>query len=372
MRVWIALAVLAVVSSGCTHFSLRRNTIKQAGTLSDLQYQQVLDNLAMFACNPDALPWHLKLSGAATQVTDECGGVFGMEFGGGSPAKFLPGFDGRRGVVEAWNGAPAVDSDDLEVLQLAYRRAVDPGDSQGVRKDIYKKIGELSIAFNIPLSKDTLDDLIDNVELTAENADKRDEWKDQNVELRSKLKNEFDDLVTLSDVGRDARLAKQLAKMDEKQGWGAQPFDGEIPPRSLAFAQGRVAVEDQIIKLTREIIDLPYVPRYPISGRPEHNVHEVDQISAKIKTLEELAKDSKYFEPWFCVAHKKKAVPKCACYVGHARTCGCECYVWVPQSHRATLRDFTIAVLTLAPLERTESAVPLPGGGIMYSPSLAH
>ena len=68
MRAPIALFAVLVFSSGCTHTALERRTVNQASTMADLQFHQVLDNLAMFACNPDALAWHLKLAGGTIQV----------------------------------------------------------------------------------------------------------------------------------------------------------------------------------------------------------------------------------------------------------------------------------------------------------------
>ncbi len=64
----IALCVLC--GSGCMTARLRQRTINQGSTLPELQYQQVLGNLAMFADNPAALPWHVNLREGTTQLTD--------------------------------------------------------------------------------------------------------------------------------------------------------------------------------------------------------------------------------------------------------------------------------------------------------------
>ena len=53
---WLALAMLVLSATGCrTHLSLRDNTVRTADTLTDLNYQQVLDNLARFHDNPGAM-----------------------------------------------------------------------------------------------------------------------------------------------------------------------------------------------------------------------------------------------------------------------------------------------------------------------------
>jgi hypothetical protein len=58
----LAVALVLAGSAGCTSVRLGQRTIHQASTLPELQYQQVLDNLAQFAANPSALPWHVKFS----------------------------------------------------------------------------------------------------------------------------------------------------------------------------------------------------------------------------------------------------------------------------------------------------------------------
>ncbi len=103
-------------------------------------------------------------------------------------------------------------------------------------------------------------------------------------------------------------------------------------------------VEDQIVKLAREISDLPYTPRYPFSGRAEHNPHDVGQAQDKIKSLMALAEKPQFMVPWVVVG-RKKDIPKCACYVGHYCNCRCDCYIWVMPNQLGILRDFTLAVL---------------------------
>ncbi|MEO2088158.1 MAG: hypothetical protein ABGY75_01500, partial [Gemmataceae bacterium] len=80
MRPVLLIAAVAMCCGlGCTHTALERRTVKQASTLTDLQYQQVLDNMAMFACNPDTMPWHLKLKGGLVQIADQGSGGFAAD-----------------------------------------------------------------------------------------------------------------------------------------------------------------------------------------------------------------------------------------------------------------------------------------------------
>ena len=57
MRVCTAVILAAAACTGCTHRQLDRSTLRQAGTVTDLQYRQVLTNLAMVHANPDVLPY---------------------------------------------------------------------------------------------------------------------------------------------------------------------------------------------------------------------------------------------------------------------------------------------------------------------------
>ena len=56
MRVWPLLLALLPALGGCaTHASLRDNTMRTAATLTDLNYQQVLNSVALFVANPSAM-----------------------------------------------------------------------------------------------------------------------------------------------------------------------------------------------------------------------------------------------------------------------------------------------------------------------------
>jgi hypothetical protein len=116
----IILIVGLVCVNGCTASRLRQRTINQASTLPELQYEQVLTNLALFATNPSALPWHVNLREGTTQITDSAtaGGLVDLEIGTTRPELF-----GSRTVVAQWGAAPVIDVTELRLLRIAYRRA---------------------------------------------------------------------------------------------------------------------------------------------------------------------------------------------------------------------------------------------------------
>ena len=120
---WLGLLIfVSLAASGCTATRLRHRTTHLGATVPDLQYQQVLDNLAQFADNPGALPWHVTIREGTTQVTDSLSGGGAVDLG--PPTNWLPQLFGQRTVVAQWGMAPVIDPIELKLLRVAYRRAV--------------------------------------------------------------------------------------------------------------------------------------------------------------------------------------------------------------------------------------------------------
>jgi hypothetical protein len=89
-----------------------------------LQYQQVLDNLAMYCQDPTALPWHVNLQNGAVQVND-AGSVGTIAQTDLSHAfTWSPYFTGTRSIVTQWSTVPVTDDTTLRLLRLAYQIAV--------------------------------------------------------------------------------------------------------------------------------------------------------------------------------------------------------------------------------------------------------
>jgi hypothetical protein len=115
------LAVVSMCLVGCTASRLRQRTISQGSTLTELQYQQVLGNLALFATNPSALPWHVNLREGTTQITDSA--TAGALVDLGPPVVTQPQLFGSRTSVAQWGMSPVIDPTELQLLRIAYRRA---------------------------------------------------------------------------------------------------------------------------------------------------------------------------------------------------------------------------------------------------------
>lgn len=118
----IVIVGLTRVTTGCTSGRLRQRTVNQGSTLPELQYQQDLDNLAQFAANLSALPWHVNLREGTTQITDSA--TAGALVDLGPPAATQPQIFGSRTVVAQWGVSPEIDPTELRLFRIAYRRAV--------------------------------------------------------------------------------------------------------------------------------------------------------------------------------------------------------------------------------------------------------
>lgn len=123
-RSLIVMVVLSVsiILTGCTHVQLRRITLNQETTLTDLQFKQVMDNLAMFVHNPATLPYFALSSSGTSQVADTEGPATGSL--AWSPTSGTVGFGATRQLTEGWGLAPIMDPDKLDRMRCAYQAVI--------------------------------------------------------------------------------------------------------------------------------------------------------------------------------------------------------------------------------------------------------
>ena len=119
-----SLVLLLTFTAGCTHNQLRWNTVQQSNTVASIHQQQVLDNLAMFVSNYNALPSFSFPNQNASNVTDQ--GTAGV-----TPGFMWPGFDSlglafgvQRQALEGFTMTPVNDPRKLELMRCAYQKAV--------------------------------------------------------------------------------------------------------------------------------------------------------------------------------------------------------------------------------------------------------
>ena len=132
-----ALLLLGLLStlSGCTQMALQKDTVRTTNTLTDLQFQQILDNVARFHDNPDTVPSFAVATAGTVSILDTTGAgvsptyaptlTFIQQGGGALPIlTLLFPFTASRAVTENWSLVPITDADNLRRLRCAYRLLV--------------------------------------------------------------------------------------------------------------------------------------------------------------------------------------------------------------------------------------------------------
>lgn len=111
---------------GCAYHQLRFNTAGQAKTVADVHTQQVLDNLAKFAVNPNALPHFEYPNQGGSGVTDDANGTAGANFNPFGLTGWSIGAGARRTSNVSFTMTPINDPRKLELMRCAYQRAISP------------------------------------------------------------------------------------------------------------------------------------------------------------------------------------------------------------------------------------------------------
>jgi hypothetical protein len=341
------IPVLLIALCGCTHVQLQRDTVQQGSTLTDIQYHQVLDNLAMFATDPNSLAWHVKVTGGVVQVADQGGAGFAAS---GVRVPFLaPNGSVMRNVLGQWNVDTVIEADDLELLQLAYQKAVNPADpNRELKKQAFEKICEISASFQIVLSEEVANELIDSLQIGA-------------------TRERFEQLNHTR-----GRLIELYRRLDQLSVLGGPCDPQAAPPGQMPIPSPLTQTKREILRLAGGLCRQPFIPGHSIDKLPRGPM-TVEQAEDKIHALMDLFSDrgeepKVFVAPWVSVGCKKD-VPRCACYVGHYRGCQRETYIWVMPEHVKTLRDFTLIVLSLVPPDVQEAGAPRLGVGAAFSPN---
>lgn len=130
----LAIALVFALS-GCTHLALQRDTVRTTNTLADLQFQQVLDNVARFEDNPDTIPSVALATSGTVSISDETSAGFEPTLAPAltmaqRAAAALPSlellfpFKTSRATTENWSLTPVTDADNLQRLRCAYQMLV--------------------------------------------------------------------------------------------------------------------------------------------------------------------------------------------------------------------------------------------------------
>jgi hypothetical protein len=131
----LLFAVLPLLGGCATHRNLRDNTLQTTATLTDLNYQMVLDNVALIAAHPSAMPSVAVINAGTVTVADQKTvnanatyvptEVFGQQAGAGLPIlSLLFNPSCSRNVTENWSLAPVTDIDNLRRIRCAFQLVV--------------------------------------------------------------------------------------------------------------------------------------------------------------------------------------------------------------------------------------------------------
>lgn len=121
MRGVEALFLVLALTSGCTATRLGQKTGNQTTTLADMYQRQVLDNLALFADDPAALPFFAYASQGTTTLSNQSGL---------STTNLL-----TTQTQESWQVTPVNDPRKLELMRCVYQQVIAVHRQQAMRGD---------------------------------------------------------------------------------------------------------------------------------------------------------------------------------------------------------------------------------------------
>jgi hypothetical protein len=124
MRGSLILLLAALAGTGCTHLQLKRSTLNQISTVTDIEQKQVLDNLAMFVTNSNAMPFFSVPGTGTAGITDTVQGGGMVDFTRETLAGWGLSFGGSRGIAENWTLGPINDPHKLHQMQCIYQIAI--------------------------------------------------------------------------------------------------------------------------------------------------------------------------------------------------------------------------------------------------------
>lgn len=133
----ILLLAVSLACTGCTHTQLRSGHVNQAKTLTGIYEKQILDNLAMFVANNEALPFFAVPKVGSVDVTD-AGALSASPLNG--PAHTVLSLTSlSRNNKQGWTIDPVSDPTRLILMRCAYRRAIGMANPSDICVDCCEK-----------------------------------------------------------------------------------------------------------------------------------------------------------------------------------------------------------------------------------------
>ncbi len=332
----LAIVLVLAATTGCTGRQLRRESLRQASTLSSMQQQLVLNNIASFVCDPNAIPSQLNLRGGATQIVNSENGS----------VQYIAGVIGILGLthtsVDQWNSAPVVDEPTLRLLRIAYRRSI------GIEDSIYNDDFANRLAHRLKMQMAGVPDMaLENAHMFAR--------------------------------------GPALPQLLDRAGWNGElqaGFNGNDPAMQLWQKDTTDIISSNSVRLVQrgEILTEDTVTVTPVMengvpvvwpGETTSRVLVATPYAAEIRRqVLELAAYLDAIEPGWVYWGSRKDVPKCACWVSKCKSCDRECWVWVMPENKQQFEDFTLRVLRLSNM-LIDMGSNAGVSGVMYSPPVS-
>lgn len=127
----------ALLGAGCQAFQVKRNTVSMASNLSNVQYRQIIDNLALMADRPDSLPYFALTDQGRTliQRTDQSStSLTWALFTAAAPlfdntllSNVNPAFQINQQNLDEWDTTPSLDPVQELVMRGLYLKALGLG-----------------------------------------------------------------------------------------------------------------------------------------------------------------------------------------------------------------------------------------------------
>lgn len=110
-----------VLLPGCATHQLQSSTVATGRTATEILYSMVLDNLAMFVVEPNALPWHIKITQGAITINDSFTPT--LSYVKAAAISRTVQLAGSQSAQVSWTVVPVVDKTTLVALQGIYQEA---------------------------------------------------------------------------------------------------------------------------------------------------------------------------------------------------------------------------------------------------------
>jgi hypothetical protein len=349
-RLLVLSSLIAVVSLGCTSVRLQHSITRQATTLSDLHYQQVLNNLAMFSCNPYAMPAHVAIRDGSAQIQDFGQAASGLDIAGAVTTSL--GLTGSRTVVEQWGVSPVTDDIEVRIIQVAYQRA---------------------LGWPVVMDYDTTNDLAR--ELCKQTAETSDIDQRNDFLGTEHFREEFARLVARQHFPEfaGARSSEEKRTVLETTRDRSLLIDVLIQDRFVSSNSAEIILKEEEYDPDPTLSRLrpqAYNPRFyaPDPNKPLSD-QEAAQQNELIRYFTALALYARQevkntqddllaiHAGWFGTGSKRE-VPPDACYVGRYK----DRYAWVRRDGLRDLTQFTIAILGFSDLIKERTVLTVPGG----------